>query len=334
MEDKKIIGVYKIKNVLTDKYYIGYSQDINKRFKTHKNQLNRDKHPNIILQRSYNKYGIENFNFEIIDICETKKEACEKELEYLSNIEIRRFLYNMHYNNEGGDTLSNHPDKENIIKKRVETHNKNISKLTKEELVKKYGKFGEKNGMYGKTHTEEVKQKLRDKIVTEETRQKMRDVIVGEETRKKMSDNAKLRIGEKNPFYGKTHTEETKQKLRESSTGNTPITAVKIIIDNTEYESLTEAGKKLNLCPSVISWRIKSKNVNFINYKYSDETYVTKSVYKVIINDILYNSVSEACKIINHSKKYINKRLKSTDDKDKNWKYSIEKQERNINRKK
>jgi predicted GIY-YIG superfamily endonuclease len=42
-----IIGVYKITNIETGKYYIGYSQDIHKRFKQHIDTLKSNKHQNI-----------------------------------------------------------------------------------------------------------------------------------------------------------------------------------------------------------------------------------------------------------------------------------------------
>jgi group I intron endonuclease len=55
-------------------------------------------------------------------------------------------------------------------------------------------------------------------IVSEETRQKLAKLAIGrtfsEETRQKMS---KERIGEKNSFFGKTHSEEAKQKIGESN---------------------------------------------------------------------------------------------------------------------
>jgi len=41
------------------------------------------------------------------------------------------------------------------------------------------------------------------------------------EIRKKLSDAAKQRIGEKNPFFNKTHTEESKQKMSRTRTGLT-----------------------------------------------------------------------------------------------------------------
>ena len=63
---------------------------------------------------------------------------------------------------------------------------------------------GEKNGFYGKKHTDETKTKL-SKI--------NKDKIIGDETRKNMSI---AQSGEKNGFYGKKHTEETKRKMAES----------------------------------------------------------------------------------------------------------------------
>lgn len=58
--------VYKITNTITGKYYIGYAKDIYKRFKEHRNTLKNGNHQNIILQRSYNKYTLDSFTFEIL----------------------------------------------------------------------------------------------------------------------------------------------------------------------------------------------------------------------------------------------------------------------------
>lgn len=63
-------GVYKIKNIITGDFYIGSSARLNKRLRDHKNKLSKNKHHNIILQRAYNKYGENNFIFEIICHCD------------------------------------------------------------------------------------------------------------------------------------------------------------------------------------------------------------------------------------------------------------------------
>ena len=65
----KISGIYKIINKIDGKYYVGSSQDINKRWNSHLNELNRDNHWNIHLQRAWNKYGKNSFDFTIYNEC-------------------------------------------------------------------------------------------------------------------------------------------------------------------------------------------------------------------------------------------------------------------------
>lgn len=64
---KKVSGIYKITNIHNGKFYIGSSKNIKKRISTHKTQLRKQAHPNIILQRAWNKYGESGFVFEIVE---------------------------------------------------------------------------------------------------------------------------------------------------------------------------------------------------------------------------------------------------------------------------
>jgi len=269
MEETKqpIIGVYKISNLVSDRYYIGYSKNINKRFCVHRCKLKNSCHDNIFLQRAYNLDGEDKFIYEIIHRCNTEKEAKEIELQYLTDLTIRDKLYNLNYNNSGGDLLTNHPDKELIREKIIKSYTETISKMSCEERKEKYGKIGEKNGMYGKTHTEEAR-KIFSKVHTGNSYCKGKKA--SEETRQKFSEIAKQRIGEKNPFFGKHHTEETKEKIREKRCGIIPTNAKEIIIDDITYISITEAGRQLNICTPTILWRLNSKNPKFNNYKYSE----------------------------------------------------------------
>lgn len=59
-------GIYKITNLINNKVYIGSSKNLNNRLNKHKSDLNRNIHYNKHLQSSYNKYGSNNFKFEII----------------------------------------------------------------------------------------------------------------------------------------------------------------------------------------------------------------------------------------------------------------------------
>lgn len=62
----KMIGIYKITNIKNNKVYIGSSKDVEKRIYNHKLRLKYGIHINKHLQSSYNKYGKENFKFEIL----------------------------------------------------------------------------------------------------------------------------------------------------------------------------------------------------------------------------------------------------------------------------
>jgi group I intron endonuclease len=66
----KISVIYMITNIINGKIYIGSATNYKVRMNLHFSLLNRNKHHSIILQRSYNKYGSENFECDIIEYCD------------------------------------------------------------------------------------------------------------------------------------------------------------------------------------------------------------------------------------------------------------------------
>lgn len=109
---------------------------------------------------------------DIILFCETEEELIKKEEEYILNHINDKKCMNFNEKSIGFSVLNN-----------PSTLLKGTGILS--ERVK-----GKKNGMYGKTHSDECK--------------------------KYLSENMK---GEKNPFYGKTHSEEIKKKISEANKG-------------------------------------------------------------------------------------------------------------------
>lgn len=101
----------------------------------------------------------------------------------------------------------------------------------------------------------------------------------------------------------------------------------KIIIDGIEYESINSASKSLDLNRSVIRYRLKSfkfKNyfykdneINIKNKKFIDKLETKRK--KISIDDIVYNSISEACDVIGKRHDYVLWRLQSSSYK--NWFY-------------
>lgn len=63
-------GIYEIKNITTNNRYIGSSCNLNKRFRVHKIKLNNSEHHARYLQRSWNKYGADSFEFNVLLYCD------------------------------------------------------------------------------------------------------------------------------------------------------------------------------------------------------------------------------------------------------------------------
>lgn len=67
------IGIYELYCKDNDKSYIGLSSDIKNRWYHHKSMLRLGKHDNIHVQRVYDKYGPDAFEYSILEECEEQR---------------------------------------------------------------------------------------------------------------------------------------------------------------------------------------------------------------------------------------------------------------------
>lgn len=95
----KMCGIYAIVNTKNNKIYVGQSRDIECRWRMHKHELNTNTHCNSHLQRAWNSYGVDSFDFIILELCDVSQ-LNEKELFYINKHNATQ--HNCGYNICGG----------------------------------------------------------------------------------------------------------------------------------------------------------------------------------------------------------------------------------------
>ena len=197
---------YLITNKINNKGYVGITtRSLDRRWYEHRNVANSC---GKLLAKAINKYGAD--AFEIKPIASAKTLENLKEVEKDLIVQFGTKVPNGYNLTDGGDGVFGFKQSEEQKKRNGDL--KRGTKATEETKEKmRVAHVGEKNGFYGKTHTEEAKRK-----------------------------NAEAHIG-KQAMLGKTHSAETKEKIRQSLIGK----AGKPHTEEAKKKiSLTHTGKK------------------------------------------------------------------------------------------
>lgn len=92
--NKDIVGIYIITNTINGKTYVGSSSRCNGRLYDHKRFLLNNDHQNSHLQSAVNKYGINNFIFDIIMVVDNIGHLVAYEQSYLNYYRSFKGAYN------------------------------------------------------------------------------------------------------------------------------------------------------------------------------------------------------------------------------------------------
>ena len=184
--------IYQIKNKINGKKYIGQTSDFQKRKNSHLSALRRGKCFNSYLQRAFDVYGEDAFEFSILEYCDV--DDLDKREEFWISREGSYFRgYNL--NIGGCGKRGFHLSEETKEKIRCANKGRVVSKETKERMRKNHADFSGKNHpMYGIAWSDRFSKERQDII------------------REKMSEAQK---GAKNHNYGKHISEEQKKKHSE-----------------------------------------------------------------------------------------------------------------------
>jgi group I intron endonuclease len=191
----KISGIYKIQSLIKpERFYIGSTIDINRRWNIHLFDLRKNKHSSILLQRHYNKYGKSDLIFIIIEPC-LPEFLIIREQFYINKLKpyfnickiagsqlgIKRSEETKYKMSEKAKNRKRHPHSKETKQKISESHKgKKFSiehrrKIGQSEIGNKY--------MLNKHHSKETKEKLRKfrlgNFASEETKLKISESLKG-----------------------------------------------------------------------------------------------------------------------------------------------------------
>lgn len=135
--------IYKITNDINGKLYIGKTnRSIETRFQEHIN-FSKRAYKNRPLYDAMNKYGVNHFHIEQIDICETDEEASTKEIYWIAYYDTYRHGYNATLGGDGKQLLD--LNEEAIIEKYQKLKSKravgryfNVDEKTIRNILNKY----------------------------------------------------------------------------------------------------------------------------------------------------------------------------------------------------
>lgn len=256
--------IYRIRNKVNGKVYIGSTNNRYVRWKTHKKKLNRNTHHCHHLQAAWNKYGAGAFAFEVIEKVLDEQNLQAAEDRWLSQLYGLPECYNVGRRSGApwrGVTGAAHPN-----------YGKPMSEEQKAQLREAATRqWAESDPRTGRTHSDEAKAKISAKvqaalaegrggkfIPSEETRKKMSEALRGNQSAKgyKRTKAEKDAIAERmrgnQHWLGKTHSEESKAKMGRAIVATAP--------DGTQttYPTITALREALSLTPPTVHRALES----------------------------------------------------------------------------
>jgi group I intron endonuclease len=217
--------IYKIINLVNDKFYVGSTTNKKVRFRQHRRLLRQNRHHCKHLQAAWNHYGEAKFTFEVVEQISVDNDLALVEDKYLAEHVGKSYCYNSGYSSNAPWRGAPSHLTPNFGKKMPEE-----AKLHLREAAK--NQWQTSDPRTGTTHSEETKAKISAKVQAAVAEGRGGKFIPSEETRKKMSEALKgnqcakghirtpehrqnlslANMGNQN-WLGKNHTKESREKM-------------------------------------------------------------------------------------------------------------------------
>lgn len=215
--------IYKITNKINGKIYVG------KTTKDNDNYFGSG----ILINKSIQKYGKENFDKIILEKCDSTEMLNKSEIKWIKELNStdRNIGYNIAKGGEGGDTISNHPNKKNIIQKREQSLKPRRNDISIK--LKEYYSIPENRKKVSDLTKMAMTTEVRDKISTTRKGKKLSDTHrknIGEGMRssekyqKSLENGSRVRkmVETRTRNNSFVHTSSTKEKISKNNKAGTP----------------------------------------------------------------------------------------------------------------
>lgn len=248
--------LYKIRNVVNNKFYVGSTVDSRKRFWAHRKDLRAGKHSSIALQRAWDKYGEDCFKFEIVEQLDSREELFPAEQRWLDEHFGKDYCYNVAAHadapmRDASPEMRAHLANTTKAWLKRKGHPRLGVKHTPETLAKiaanRIPPKGEDHYRFGKPLDEEIRKKIGE---AQKGVPKAPGRTVSEEGREKL--RAAVKRGEESHFYGKRPV--NADDLQKAIRTVLPDRSIK------EFKSLTEMRDTLGISIATIIRACKSGN--------------------------------------------------------------------------
>jgi group I intron endonuclease len=205
-------GIYEIVNIQNNKKYIGSAVNLELRQSQHFSKLRKNYHENRHLQRAYNKYGEEQFVFNILEEVDSPELLVEREQYHIDKYTFEN-LYNIRIeasSNFGFKHSDETKVKMSAVHKgvpkppRSAEHRRNISNAHK----------GKKRKPLSQATKDKISEAHKGRVFTNEHKTKLSKAQKGS-TRPPRTDEHRAKIGAANK--GKVISPEHREKLRQAN---------------------------------------------------------------------------------------------------------------------
>lgn len=221
--DQEGQGIYQIRNIQNDHFYIGSAVDLRRRKRRHFSELRHNRHNNKHLQAAWNKYGEASFEFIVLEFVADREDLYTTEDKWLKAHVGKQYCYN----------------------------------LGMAAISPMLGLSGPLSPTYGYRHTADAKDKIRaaskGREVSAETRAKrsakLKGRVISQEQREQIS---KTLSGEGNFWYGKQRPDSFKEKIRKA------VEAIDPSSQTVRYESIQALRVALGLKPPTVNRALKT----------------------------------------------------------------------------